>query len=82
LNQAKAHFGVKANTWALLAKKLNQQTTVSSPNPDQVSVPQRLDAIENELRVVQTNLNQALNLLKMILKKVSLSSGGGSEAEG
>ncbi|MBW4442168.1 MAG: hypothetical protein KME10_13215 [Plectolyngbya sp. WJT66-NPBG17] len=69
LKQAKLHFGIKANTWALLADRLSQQSTV--PNDNQVSVFQRLDAIEGELQAVRSDLNQALKVLELILRKMS-----------
>jgi hypothetical protein len=70
LEHAKAHFGVKTNSWAMLADKLNQQTS-SRSSPVEVSVPQRLDKIEDELKELRTDLTQVLNMLTLILKKIS-----------
>ncbi|MER3478338.1 MAG: hypothetical protein C4287_20070 [Leptolyngbya sp. ERB_1_2] len=76
LKQAKAHFEIKANSWVTLVDKLNQQilkqqTTDPRSNANPVSVFQRLDAIENELQAVRTDLNQTLRILEEILKKLS-----------
>jgi uncharacterized protein (DUF3084 family) len=70
LEQAKVHFGVKANSWTILVDKLNQQMS-SRSNPIEVSVSQRLDTIEDELKELRTDLTQALNMLTLILKKIS-----------
>ncbi|MBD1845930.1 hypothetical protein H6F89_21460 [Cyanobacteria bacterium FACHB-63] len=69
LKQAKLHFGIKANAWASLVDKLNQQTTASHSN--QASALQRLDTIEFELQTVRTDLSKALKILTLILEKVS-----------
>ncbi|MCU0552665.1 MAG: hypothetical protein MUC48_25325 [Leptolyngbya sp. Prado105] len=68
LEQAKAHFGVKANSWALLADKLNQKVL---PKSDESVVLQRLDKLEAELEALRTDVNQSLNFLAQILKKLS-----------
>ena len=40
-------------------------------NTEQSSVPQRLESIENQLKLLGDDLNQVRNLLTMILDKVS-----------
>jgi hypothetical protein len=70
LKQAKDHFGVKASTWAMLVDKLNQRTS-SRSNPVEVPISQRLDTIEGELKALRTDVTQALNMLALILEKVS-----------
>lgn len=57
LGEAKSHFGLKASSWVALIKKLNN---LSIPN----SGLDRLDAIENEIRVLRTEVSQILFLLK------------------
>ena len=71
LSKAKAHFGVKANSWAALAEKLNEQTIVSRLNSNGTSASQRLETIEGELRALRNDLGQVLTMLEMILKRVS-----------
>jgi hypothetical protein len=68
LDQAKAHFGLKATSWARLADKLNQKAL---PNSDELPVSLRLDKIEAELETLRTDVNQALNLLALMLEKLS-----------
>jgi hypothetical protein len=68
LDQAKAHFGIKASSWVILADKLNQKTL---PNSDELPVSLRLDKIEAELETLRTDVNQALNLLALMLEKLS-----------
>lgn len=69
LEQAKAFFGVKAKTWAMLAEKLNQQTSLPS-DATEVPTSRRLDEIEQELKALRSDLTQALDLLALILKKL------------
>ncbi|MBW4541728.1 MAG: hypothetical protein KME43_21665 [Myxacorys chilensis ATA2-1-KO14] len=71
LNQAKAHFDVKASNWASLVNKLNQPTPISHPEQSGADVAHRLDAIESDLKILRTDLNQALTKLDLILQKVS-----------
>ncbi len=71
LKQAKAHFDVKASSWVALVEKLNGQTVVSRSSPDETSDSQRLETIEGELKALRTDMSQVLNLLEMILEKVS-----------
>lgn len=78
LGDAKAHFGIKASSWANLASKLNEQATPSSPaatssqlNPTPDAVFQRLEAIEQEMQMLRGDINRAMALLELIVEKVS-----------
>ena len=77
LGDAKAHFGIKASSWANLASKLNEQAApppaVASlkQNNSQDAVFQRLEAIEREMQMIRGDINRAMSLLKLILEKVS-----------
>lgn len=71
LNQAKAHFNIKTKSWVALADKLNGQKAIPDASPDEIPVLQRLDQIEGEIKAFRTDLKQALNLLDLILKRVS-----------
>jgi hypothetical protein len=66
LNKAKSHFGLKANSWAALAKKLNDSSVQTSPLSDHTkpSVLERLDAIEGEISIIRAETSQILSLLK------------------
>jgi len=77
LSDAKAHFGIKATSWAALVSKLNEQSNPSDPTTSQPSssfsqdsVLQRLDAIEHEIQTMRGNMEQALKLLDLIVKKL------------
>jgi hypothetical protein len=66
LSEAKTHFGVKANSWDALVKKTNispLQKEVSANNSGN-SITDRLDTIENELKIVRTDVSQILFLLQ------------------
>ncbi|KAM3101686.1 hypothetical protein ACKFKF_06730 [Phormidesmis sp. 146-12] len=71
LAEAKAHFNLKTRTWVTLVDKLNGQKALPEIKPDEISVSQRLDKIEGDLKALQTDVNQALSLLDLILKRVS-----------
>ncbi|MBD3886416.1 hypothetical protein IFO70_32540 [Phormidium tenue FACHB-886] len=73
LSSAKTHFGVKVASWAALARKLNDQTDgfkQSRTDEPKDSVPSRLDAIEQEIKSMRTDMEQVLKLLDIILKKL------------
>ncbi len=72
LKDAKAHFGVKASSWAALASKLNGQATTpaSSGSRPEDALIQRLDAIEQEIQAIHGDINQVLNLLNQIAGKL------------
>lgn len=71
LKDAKAHFGVKANSWAALVSKLNESTTNSTPSSQpQDFVLQKLEVLEQEVRIMRGDINQVLNLLNLILEKL------------
>jgi hypothetical protein len=71
LREAKAHFGLKASSWAELANKLNSLSASSlvSAQPSKTSVPERLNAIESELKIMRTEIGKILSLLKQLLDK-------------
>lgn len=71
LNDAKAHFGIKASTWAALAAKLNESIQSPPPPAPQASDSQRLAAIEQELQVLRGEMHQVLELLNLIVGKLS-----------
>ena len=71
LSEAKNYFNLKASSWTALADKLNQSIDVSPLNNEQSSVPQRLESIEIQLKLLGNDLSQVTNLLVMILDKVS-----------
>jgi Na+-transporting NADH:ubiquinone oxidoreductase subunit NqrA len=71
LTQAGAHFNLKTRTWATLVDKLNEQKALPEIKPNEISVAQRLDKIEDDLKTLQTDVSQALSLLNLILKQVS-----------
>ncbi|MCY7323220.1 MAG: hypothetical protein LH660_15805 [Phormidesmis sp. CAN_BIN36] len=71
LNQARAHFNIKTKSWATLVDKLNEQKAIPDVNHNEILVPQRLEQIEGDLKALRTDLNQVLNLLDLILERVS-----------
>lgn len=73
LKAAKAHFNLKASSWDALAAKLNEEgSETTSPNIScsQASVVQRLDAIEQEIRTIQTDMQQVITLLNRITEQL------------
>ena len=73
LKDAKANFSIKATSWAALVSKLNEPATTDRPQPSktQDAVAQRLDLIEQDIRTMRAKMDQALNLLNLILDKFS-----------
>lgn len=67
LKEAKAHFGVKASSWASLVTKLNEAATPPKP-PVQDQVMQRLEAIERDVQIIREDVTQVLNILKLALR--------------
>ncbi|WP_416669527.1 hypothetical protein [Egbenema bharatensis] len=81
-SDAKAHFGIKAASWAALVDKLNQpwrqqRTDTRHPSPpsapspsrspsSQDAVLQRLEAIEREIQTLRGEMAQVLSLLKAL----------------
>lgn len=62
LRDAKAHFELKANSWVDLVNKLN------SPSPRSLlSVSERLNAIESEVKIMCVEMSQILSLLKQLV---------------
>lgn len=75
LKAAKAHFGIKANSWDALAAKLKEANGVpissetSPPNNAHGQVLERLDAIEQEIMSLQGSMEQVLALLQEMIKQ-------------
>lgn len=74
LKAAKAHFGIKANSWDSLAAKLNEanRIPISSEtwflNNTHRQVLERLDAIELKMMSLQGSMEQVLELLQKMVK--------------
>lgn len=82
LAKAKAHFQLKANTWAGLADKINQQNLWrSSPSPaiaPSSSPPEsdlmvRMERFEQELRQMREEMGQMLQILQEIRDRLAPS---------
>jgi ABC-type transporter Mla subunit MlaD len=78
LSDAKAHFGVKASSWANLAAKLNEPVTTahstssySEPSHTPVVLDQRLMTIESEIKAMRGEITQILKLLTQLLENNS-----------
>lgn len=74
LNSAKTHFGLKVSSWAALTAKLNEQSgslKQLSNNDPKDSVHRRLEAIEREIKLTRSDMEQALKLLDIVLQKLS-----------
>ncbi|MBW4461369.1 MAG: hypothetical protein KME47_14185 [Nodosilinea sp. WJT8-NPBG4] len=75
LKAAKAHFGIKANSWDSLATKLNEASEIPDssetwiPNTTPSQVLDRLDRIELEIRSLQGSMEQVLGLLQKMIKQ-------------
>lgn len=66
LREATNHFGVKANSWNALIKKINispLQVEVPANNSGN-SITDRLDKIESELKIIRNDVSQILFFLK------------------
>jgi hypothetical protein len=79
LNDAKAHFGIKASSWAALSDKLNQlhEPATASPSPlqsrmntSQDFISQRFEAIEDKIQTLQGDMEQALKILNLLADKL------------
>jgi hypothetical protein len=74
LKVAKAHFGIKANSWEVLITKLNERNGISVHsetgilNPAQNEVLKRLSAIEQDMKSLQGSIEQVVELLREIAK--------------
>lgn len=72
LKDAKAHFAIKATSWAALVSKLNEPAakSASQHSKPQDAVTLRLEAIEHELQTMRGDINQVLHLLSLIVEKL------------
>jgi len=69
LREAKSHFGLKTSSWESLANKLNN-LSVQNPTPTEhfkTSIPERLDIIENEIKILRAETTQILVLLQRLI---------------
>jgi hypothetical protein len=69
LEKAKTHFGLKAGSWEGLAKKINDsviQNQIAIAHP-KVSVLERLDVIETEIKLLRLEISQILVLLQRLI---------------
>jgi hypothetical protein len=75
LKVAKAHFGIKANSWVSLAAKLNEvsgipaSSKIGIPNTTQNEVLERLGAIEQDIKSLNESMKQVLDLLREIAEQ-------------
>jgi hypothetical protein len=71
LNEAKNRFGIKAKSWVELVNKLNNLSISerSSGKQSQISVTERLDVIESELKIIRNHLGEIAILLKQLLER-------------
>jgi hypothetical protein len=71
LKNAKAHFDLKAASWAELATKLNEPATKPHVQaaPPQDAVAQRLEAIEHDIQTIKGDVHQILSLLNAIAER-------------
>ena len=68
LGEAKAHFGLKANSWVALVIKLNNPSVqnLMPAEHSRTSVPERLDTIESEISIIRAKISQILSLLRQL----------------
>jgi len=75
LKAAKAHFNLKATSWATLVDKLNSQSAQTIPSSNTISpnnaASQHLEAIEREIKAMRTDLAHLTALVEKILTKLS-----------
>lgn len=69
LGNAKSHFGLKSSSWAALASKLNNDNAPVKKLDEQPQnfMLQRLEGIEQELKVMQADMKQVLYLMTELL---------------
>lgn len=69
LGAAKSHFGLKANSWESLANKLNNSSVqnLMPTEHSRTSIPERLDTIENEIKILRVETSQILVLLQRLI---------------
>lgn len=68
LREAKTHFGLKATSWAELVNKLSRSAASLSPTTQfEPLVLERLNNIESELKIMRTEIDQILYLLKQLV---------------
>lgn len=72
LVEATSHFGLKTNKWADLVSKLNNSSEQNETSAKHIktSTPDRLETIENEIRILRTQTSQILVLLQRLIAVV------------
>lgn len=71
LKAAKAHFGIKANSWDTLAAKLNEGNSYTADvlDPCQDEVSRRLGEVEAAVKSLQASVDQVLGLLQQMVDR-------------
>jgi len=71
LGEAKQYFDLKANSWLALAEKLNRYSNqqIMSAEIPKMLIIERLDVIENELKVLRLETSQILALVQQLIFK-------------
>lgn len=71
LREAKARFGIKASSWVEFVHKVNNLSIPNqlSSEQSQISVTERLDLIESELKIMRNQLGEISSLLKQLLDR-------------
>jgi hypothetical protein len=69
LKAAKAHFGIKANSWDILVARLNEENgyTAGVLDPSQDEVSRRLGEVEAAVKSLQASVDQVLGLLQQMV---------------
>jgi hypothetical protein len=71
LKAAKAHFGIKANSWDTLAAKLNEGNSYTADvlDPCQDEISRRLGEVEAAVKSLQASVDQVLGLLRQMVDR-------------
>jgi hypothetical protein len=71
LKAAKAHFGIKANSWDTLAAKLNEGNSYTADvlDPCQDEISRRLGEVEAAVKSLQASVDQVLGLLQQMVDR-------------
>lgn len=73
LKEAKSHFGLKANSWASLADKINNDSTQNPEfaNKSIVSTSERFDSLENKIEHLSSDVGQILILMQKLIAAIN-----------
>jgi hypothetical protein len=71
LKAAKAHFGIKANSWDILVARLNEENgyTAGVLDSSQDEVSRRLGEVEAAVKSLQASVDQVLGLLQQMVDR-------------